>query len=530
MPIPRPASSVTRPAVLKPGVKMTVGQFGVAVLLAFFHQTHRGALLADALQVQAAAVVAEFDTDFVTFLRERHDDGADGVLAHVGAHLRCLDAVRDAVAQQVLEGTGHAVEDAAVDFDRAADDVQPHLLAGFLGRLPNHTVEAIGQALELHHARAQQVVLQVAGEPRLGGQFVFGALQRALQGALHGGHVVHRLGHHARDFLEARETVELERIEGLAFGLGGLHARGHLRLGLQLDVTHLLAQALEVVAQVAERALDQADIGLDARAGDGHLAGLVDETVEQGRTHAHRRLRGGAAFRRAACRTCDSAGEPRPVDLGHRHRRKRRRRHVGRRSLGVCAGCLGLRDVGQRSHRRFDPRRLHDRGRLDHGRRGLGRCRLGGCPLGRSHRVGVGAGIARTQRVEGLGQRVGTCLQFVDVGFDGLGLREHALDLRFQPVRHFAQPHGTGQASTALERVQGTHAGGGVAALTRISGPGAHLRAQRGQQLLRFLLEDREQFGVDRIHRIEVVVDLLDDMVHGRSGACCRRPRVRQTA
>ena len=42
------------------------------------------------------------------------------------------------------KGAGHAVEHAAVDFDRAADDVQPHLLAGFLGRLAHHAVQPVG--------------------------------------------------------------------------------------------------------------------------------------------------------------------------------------------------------------------------------------------------------------------------------------------------------------------------------------------------------------------------------------------------
>jgi hypothetical protein len=129
---------------------------------------------------------------------------------------RQLDAVRDAVAQQVLEGADHAFEHAAVDFDRAADDVQPHLLAGVLGRLAHHAVQAVGQALELDHARAQQVVLQLARQPCLRRQLVFGRLQRALQAALHGGHVVDRLGHHARQFLEAREAVHLQRVEGSA--------------------------------------------------------------------------------------------------------------------------------------------------------------------------------------------------------------------------------------------------------------------------------------------------------------------------
>ncbi len=51
--------------------------------------------------------------------------------------------VRDAVAQQMLEGAGHPVEDAAVDFDRATDDVESNLLAGFLAGEANHPIQAV---------------------------------------------------------------------------------------------------------------------------------------------------------------------------------------------------------------------------------------------------------------------------------------------------------------------------------------------------------------------------------------------------
>ena len=77
---------------------------------------------------------------------------------------------------------GHAVEHAAVDFDRAADDVEPDLLAGFLGGLAHDPVQAVGDALELDHAGAQQVVLQVARQARLGDQFVFGRLAASAAG------------------------------------------------------------------------------------------------------------------------------------------------------------------------------------------------------------------------------------------------------------------------------------------------------------------------------------------------------------
>ena len=169
-----------------------------------------------------------------------------------------------AVAQQVLERAGHALQHAAVHFGAATDDVQAHLLARFLGRLAHHAVEALGEAFELHHAGAQQVVLQVARQAGLGHELVFGGFQAALQGALHGGHVVDRLGHHPGEFLEARVAVELQRVELLGGGPRGFHPGGDLGLGLQLDVAQLLTQAVEVLGQVGQGTTDLADLALQA--------------------------------------------------------------------------------------------------------------------------------------------------------------------------------------------------------------------------------------------------------------------------
>ena len=94
--------------------------------------------------------------------------------------------------------------------------------------------------------------MQFTGLPRLGHEVVFGRVDGALQAALHGRHVVHRLGHHAREFLDPREPVELQRVETLRRILGLRQPRLHLGLGLQFDVAQLLAQAVQVAGQVAQ--------------------------------------------------------------------------------------------------------------------------------------------------------------------------------------------------------------------------------------------------------------------------------------
>ena len=122
--------------------------------------------------------------------------------------------------------------------------------------------------------------MQLARLAALGHQAVFGCFQRALQVALHRGHVVHRLRHHAGDFLHTGEAVELQRIERL-IGIARLRqARLHLRLGLQLHVAQLRPQAIQVAGELFERTAQDHQLGFHATAADHHLTRLVDHAVE----------------------------------------------------------------------------------------------------------------------------------------------------------------------------------------------------------------------------------------------------------
>ena len=139
--------------------------------------------------------------------------------------------------------------------------------------------------------------MEFARLTRLRRQIGLGAVQRALQVALHRGHVVDRFGHHAGQFLNPGKAVKLQRIEA-ALGLTRMRQpRLHLQLGLQFNVAQLVAQALQIARQVFQRPAHLSHAGLDARASHHDLTGLVDHAVEQLCTNAHllparRRLRG----------------------------------------------------------------------------------------------------------------------------------------------------------------------------------------------------------------------------------------------
>ena len=307
------------------------------------------------------------------------------------------------------------------------------------------------------------------------------------------GDVVDRLGHHARQFLEAREAVHLQRVERLRRGLGRLHARTDLRLGLQLDVAQLAAQAVQVVGQVGQRGLQLAHLGVDARARDAHLAGLVDQAVEQRGTHAHR---GAAAVPPPARSACHGA-RPRPRrSATSRCCRRPPRRRPRRPPAGQPAGS-----------------RLRRPTRAGGRRRGAAAPAIGTRPVAPAHGRRVrsarraGAGGRRAQRLEGRGHGIGAAQQRLDIGRPRTGvLRRQVLDRGLQPVRHLAQAHRAGQARTALEGVQRAHAGRRRVLRLRAVQPLAQPRLQLRQQLVGLFVEDREQLGVEHVHGIDVLV------------------------
>ncbi|MNV14347.1 hypothetical protein D3C71_1050280 [compost metagenome] len=162
------------------------------------------------------------------------------------------------------------------------------MLARFLRCLSHHCVQPLRDTFELHHAGAQQVALQLPCLAPLGDQIVFGTFHGTLQVALHGGHVVHRLGHHACELLHTGKAVKLQRIKARRRVLRQGQARLHLRFSLQLDVPQLLAQTVQIARQVSQRAAELTQPHIQARAADHHLTRLIDQPVQQLGTHPHR--------------------------------------------------------------------------------------------------------------------------------------------------------------------------------------------------------------------------------------------------
>ena len=286
-----------------------------------------------------------------------------------------LDAVRHGVAQHVLERRHHALEHLAIEFAGGAFDLQLGLLVRVGGRLAHDARQALHVALERHHARAHEAVLQFGDGARLLGQQVLRVLGEVLEQLLNAADVVGGFGQRARELLDRRIAIELERIELAASALLFLVAMQDLRFGLELELAQLFLEARHRARQLADVEVDGADLLLETGARDARLAGIVEQLVEQlgvdAREFGSIGRRGRFAARRhGARRQQRPVGEPRrlwmrpwlkPADIGsfaaarvtmeggsgdgahtgaeHRRRGQRRpdaaaRRHV-RRRFGV---------------------------------------------------------------------------------------------------------------------------------------------------------------------------------------------------
>src|SRR5690606_33502230 len=101
--------------------------------------------------------------------------------------------------------------------------------------------------------------------------------------------VVRRLGERARELLDRRVTVELERIKALpARRQVFLMAMKDLRLGLGLELAELLAQTRDGLTELAQVEVDRVQLLIQPRLEDVDLARAIQQRIEQRRVDSGR--------------------------------------------------------------------------------------------------------------------------------------------------------------------------------------------------------------------------------------------------
>ena len=243
MPMPRPETCVTFDAVENPGSKMhsmSCASLGCAsgairpCATAFARTPSR---LRPAPS-SASSIAISFATCRTVSVISPVSD--------LPAFARCaagFDAVVERIAQQMLERSDELLQHRAVELGLRAADFEIGALAELARRSAQDPVQALGQAAERHRADREQLLLHVARKPSLRAQRGIRDVEVLEKRLLDRRHVVDAFAERARELLEARVAVEFERIESF-LALAHLHeARLDLRLGLDLDLAHLRAQA-----------------------------------------------------------------------------------------------------------------------------------------------------------------------------------------------------------------------------------------------------------------------------------------------
>ena len=263
-------------------------------------------------------------------------------LAELQSLLAALDPVIERIAKQVLERAHELLQHGAVELDLRSANFQIRALVEFLRGLTHDPVQPFGQACERNGADREQLLLNVPRQARLCEQCGIRIIDVPEERLLHGRDVVDAFGEAPRQLLESCEAIEFQRIEVSLARLDERSAGLDLRLGLDLDLAYLRAQADHAVGELEQVALERAQLAFDAGARNRHLAGLVDQPIDKIGAHAQhgrsRRLgfggRGGC-FRRAhrdrmrheRCHDCARSGHRL---RGARRARRRFLRHEPR--------------------------------------------------------------------------------------------------------------------------------------------------------------------------------------------------------
>jgi hypothetical protein len=213
IPMPRPDTCVTFDAVENPGLENALDELRFAGMRIRSYAALRDGLGAHAFEVQSRAVVGELDRDLVRDLPHRQRDFPGLGFAGLDSLRPRLDPVIERVAQEVLERADELLQHRAVELVWAprisrlarlprSRAVTRRMRYSRSDRLPNGTVRI-----------ENSCCWTSARQPPLRAQRRFCDIEVLEERLLHGRHVVDAFAERARELLEARVAVELERVE-----------------------------------------------------------------------------------------------------------------------------------------------------------------------------------------------------------------------------------------------------------------------------------------------------------------------------
>ena len=199
----------------------------------------------------------------------------------------------DGVAQQVLQRRGHPFQHVAIELRLDAEEADLGKPARFHSSLPDHALQARHLTRERHHQGPHQTLLNLGIDATLLLQQTARVLRDLIQRIMQRTEVADGFGQRARQLLHARIAIQFQRIElGAVAIVPGLRrslyqaARGNLRLGFDIHLPKLLADAVDRGLHFRELAAGLDVALLKARAIDRHFAGGVEQAVQPLHGHA----------------------------------------------------------------------------------------------------------------------------------------------------------------------------------------------------------------------------------------------------
>ena len=168
----------------KPGLQDELQHLTVADACFRVQQATQDGFAAHGFQRHSRAIVVHVEYYVAAFIGQFQADQPLLRLAAGMAHVGRFQAMVDGIAQHMLQGRNHAFQNVAIDLGFGIDHAEFNLLAQLAGNLAHHPFEARQYALERHHARAHQALLQLRVHPRLFLQQPVGVLVAGRQGRL----------------------------------------------------------------------------------------------------------------------------------------------------------------------------------------------------------------------------------------------------------------------------------------------------------------------------------------------------------
>ncbi len=133
---------------------------------------------------------------------------------------------------------------------------------------------------ERHHARAHQAILKFGRHSRLLRQQALCLVGYGLQQVFQAAQVVRRFGKRARQLLDIRIAIQLQRIE-IAYQDRVLMAVHDLRFGFQFQLAQLFTQAGDRLLELFDMKLERGHLLVEPRVIDADFAGCVQQVLEQ---------------------------------------------------------------------------------------------------------------------------------------------------------------------------------------------------------------------------------------------------------